>query len=453
MMNFLLKWPPFSRSRNVMPLLTSAYRPTLVQDMLRWSYSLLLTLLIPFAFASLLVKAAIRSKSYNRRRFERFGFIPRAPKAGGILLHCVSVGEVVAATGLIKKIQTLQPDLQITITTTTPTGSDRVKQTFGDSVHHFYLPFDLHMAMAGMLSRVKPSQVLIMEVELWPNLIHACWKKGIPVSVINARMTDRSVKGYQRLNMLAAPMLHKLHQVCTQGQRDYDNYLQLGINPEKLHLTNNIKFDLEIPEKTLLRADTLAQYGLANRRILIAGSTHEPEEAILLDAYKKLKTEFADLLLVLVPRHPHRFDLVAQLCQKQRLTLCRTSAQQPCNAGSDILLADEMGLLARLYAVADIAFVGGSLALRGGHNALEPAALAVPILMGPSQHNNPQICQILKQAGALKNVTDSQHIIMQARNWLTNPSGMQQAGEAGLAVLKANRGAIDATLACLFKLT
>ncbi|GGO71847.1 3-deoxy-D-manno-octulosonic acid transferase [Bowmanella pacifica] len=434
-----------------MPSITSHTQPTLLQEMIRWGYTLLLAVLSPVVFISQTIQSIRGGSTYPRRGLQGLGRVPTPPKTGGLLIHCVSVGEVVAASGLIRRIQTLDPTLQICISTTTPTGAERVQQSFGTTVHHCYLPFDLPFAMQSMLNRIAPSRVVIMEVELWPNLIHACWRKGIPVSVINARMTDRSRNSYWKLRGLFTPMLHKLQQVCCQGQRDYDNYLKLGIEQQKLCLTNNIKFDLDIPDKADLSAKNIAKYGLQGRQILLAGSTHEPEEEVLLDAYSQLKKQHRGLLLVLVPRHPQRFDKVAELCEKRGLQTSRTSKGHHCHQATDVLLADEMGLLTGLYAIADIAFVGGSLASRGGHNALEPAAMAVPILMGPSQHNNPQICQVLHDAGALRQVENGQQIAHYTNYWLTHPADRMASGTAGLEVVKANRGAVDATLAQLFK--
>ncbi|MBT1065791.1 lipid IV(A) 3-deoxy-D-manno-octulosonic acid transferase [Bowmanella sp. Y26] len=426
-------------------------QPTLLQTLLRLGYTLILSALLPFVFISQAIQSIRSGSAHQRRGIQGLGFVPVPPRPGGLLIHCVSVGEVVAASGLIRRIQDLFPALTICVSTTTTTGAQRVQQIFGTSVHHIYLPIDLPFAMQSMLTRVAPSRVLIMEVELWPNLIHLCWKQGVPVSVINARMTDRSRRSYWKLRGLFTPMLQRLQQVCCQGQRDFDNYLKLGIEPTKLCLTNNIKFDLVIPNKKALATENIARYGLQDRQILLAGSTHDPEEEILLDAYSQLKRRFPALLLILVPRHPQRFDKVAELCQKRGFQTRRTSKGQQCDQETDILLADEMGLLMGLYAVADIAFVGGSIATRGGHNALEPAALGIPILMGPSQHNNPQICQVLKDAGALVEVENSQHIIQCAERWLTDPNMRAEAGLAGHDVVLTNRGAVDTTLACLFK--
>lgn len=423
------------------------YSPKWYQDVFRWFYSFVLVLLIPIAFANLIRRGSVRQKDYNYRRFERFGFVTPAPKKQGYLFHCVSVGEVVAASCLIKQILQFEPGTQVTVTTTTPTGSARVRSIFGDRVHHFYLPYDLHMAMAGMLKRIQPKMVMITEVELWPNFIHACWKRNVPVMVINARMTDRSAKRYKKVPILFAPMLAKLSHVCAQGQRDFDNYRFLGMPDTKLTLTNNIKFDqasaLEAKSAPFLKLNH------SRRKVLVGGSTHAPEEQVLIDAYKKLKPNNTDLLLVLVPRHPERFETVAKLVQKNGLKMLKSREVTQVSANCDVLLVNEMGKLNLVYDAADFAFVGGSLADKGGHNALEPAAKRLPILMGPHTYNNPVICSTLIVAGALVKIENSEQLISVVENWLAHPEQANAAGESGYQELKRNSGALTKTLAAV----
>ncbi len=424
---------------------TPTYRPTWSQEAFRWLYSLLLLIAIPFAVINLLLKSNHEPKAKERRRFERLGLMAPAPVKNGYLFHCVSVGEVVAASCLIKRIMHEQPNAQITVTTTTATGSARVQAIFGNAVHHFYLPYDLPVAMNTMLDRIKPSMVLITEVELWPNLIHTCWRRGVPVVVVNARMTDRSARRYKKFPVLFEPMLQKISHVCAQGERDYKNYQFLGIDPNKLTLTQNIKFD-QAAALTTTKTDFL-NLAKDNRIILIGGSTHDPEESTLLNVYRALKPTFPALLLILVPRHPDRFDAVERIIEKagssMRLSADCPDVEQDC----DVLLVNEMGKLNSAYDVADIAFVGGSIADRGGHNALEPAAKKLPILMGTSTHNNPIICSKLAEAGALTIVEDESALLDQVKHWLSHPELARQAGQAGYRVLAQNSGALDKTLA------
>ncbi|MDC8832076.1 lipid IV(A) 3-deoxy-D-manno-octulosonic acid transferase [Alteromonas gilva] len=420
------------------------YSPKWYQDAFRWFYSLLLVLIIPFAFVNLVRRGSTRSQEYNRRRFERFGFVAHAPKPDGYLFHCVSVGEVVAASVLIKRIMAEQPERQITVTTTTPTGSARVRSIFGDTVHHFYLPYDLHMAMAGMLKRIEPRAVFITEVELWPNFIHACWKRDIPVMVVNARMTDRSASRYHKFPILFEPMLCKLSHVCAQGERDYANYRFLGMPETKLTLTNNIKFDQASAQGSAPTG--FLQLEHSQRKIVVAGSTHDPEETLLLGAYQTLKRQHPTLLLVLVPRHPERFEQVARLIGKTGLSFTQSAQANEVSSNCDVLLVNEMGKLNAVYSVADMAFVGGSIADRGGHNALEPAAYKLPVIMGPNTYNNPVICARLAEAGALHIVDSQQAIEALLGNWLTNPQAARTAGDAGFHELSKNSGALNKTM-------
>ena len=424
------------------------YRPTLLEDVCRWLYSCVLFCIIPFAFIQLMRRGATRNKEYNQRRFERFGFVARPHKTGGYLFHCVSVGEVVAASCLIKRIIQAEPDTQITVTTTTPTGSARVRDIFGNTVHHFYLPYDLHTAMAAMIKRIKPKAVLITEVELWPNFIHACWKRHIPIMVINARMTDRSAKRYMKIGKLFKPMLNKLSHICTQGQRDYNNYLALGMPEARMTQTNNIKFDQAA--STSHQSIGFMGLSLTDGPILVAGSTHDLEEQAMIDAVKILGSSTAvNLRLLLVPRHPERFDTVAKLLEQNELEYVRTSNIDAISPETKVILLDEMGKLNSAYSVASFAFVGGSIANRGGHNALEPAAFSIPIMMGPHTYNNPVICEYLEERGALTKIANAQEIAQQCEAWINAPMKREEAGKAGRKVLEENSGALDKTLAVI----
>jgi len=425
----------------------STYKPSLIEDSCRWLYAFLTVLIIPFAFLNLLLRGVQRNKAYSHRKFERFGYVAHAPKANGYLIHCVSVGEVVAASCLVKRIMQEEPDTQITITTTTPTGSARVRDIFGDAVHHFYLPYDLHLAMGGMIRRIKPKAVLITEVELWPNLIHACWKRDIPVMVINARMTDRSARRYAKIGKLFTPMLRKLSHVCAQGKRDYENYLMLGMPAAKITLTNNIKFDQVATAESIEKG--FMGWSKADAPILVAGSTHELEEQVILDAMQTLWEREPRLRLILVPRHPERFTAVAKILDSNGISYVRTSQTKVLSDDTKVVLLDEMGKLNSAYSVASIAFVGGSIAKKGGHNALEPAAFSVPVLMGPNTYNNPVICHFLQARGALIIVNNTSSMVSQCQSWLNSPETMQKAGQAGYQVLLDNRGALDSTLACI----
>ncbi|MCY7295749.1 lipid IV(A) 3-deoxy-D-manno-octulosonic acid transferase [Alteromonas sp. a30] len=431
-----------------------AFSPSFAQELARWAYSLVTFLLLPVLLMVLAYKLLTGKNSFGAKVVQRYGFLPHLTHKNGVLIHCVSVGEVVAAAPLIKQIQTQHPELHFTVTTTTATGKAQAIQLLGDSVTHLYLPYDTPIAMANLLKKVQPQKILVTEVELWPNLIHLAWKKHIPVHIINARMTTRSCRSYKKISALFTPMLHKLSGICAQGQVDYHNYRQLGADASQVQLTNNIKFDQSLSEQDKLNIEEFGHlFDTNNRNVIIGGSTHEPEESTLINAYQELKRSHSNLLLILVPRHPQRFDKVAQLLQKSGLNyikLSDASAAKQFSADTDVIFADKMGVLKPLYAKANIAFVGGSLAEKGGHNALEPAMLGLPIVMGPHIYNNPAICHALKEAGALHLVSDSEALTQQLHFWLDNTELAKTAGLAGSQVIEQNSGAILRTYTAIF---
>jgi 3-deoxy-D-manno-octulosonic-acid transferase len=425
--------------------MSSDFKPTMKQRLALVAYTCVMALLTPLLILHTLIKTAIKADGYDMRKLERFGLIRGDFRTGGIWVHCVSVGEVAVASFVIERLLKETPDLTVTITTTTHTGSQSVLKRFGDRVQHCYLPYDFSLFVSLTLAKIQPTVLWVTEVELWPILIHQCWKKNIPTAVINARMTDRSIKGYEKVSAIFVPMLQKLTLVCAQGKRDYDNYLKLGMPEEKLALTNNIKFDIDVPMKELNNTDLNKKYNPRNKLVFLAGSTHEPEESVVLEAFEACLSNHSNLLLLLVPRHPQRFDAVYRLCQERHLKACRVS--ESIEEDANIVLVDEMGVLSQLYQIAQFSFVGGSIAPRGGHNALEAAVCAVPILMGSSTDNNPEICQTLKDVGAITTVNTSAQVQQVLSQWLLNPEVAQMRGECGKKAIEANAGAVDKTIA------
>jgi 3-deoxy-D-manno-octulosonic-acid transferase len=431
--------------------MTAPFKPSTKQKIVLLGYSLLWLLIIPFALCHFVYQLIRRKPGYTKNRLSRYGFTQNQDnQKNGILIHCASVGEVVAIQNLVEQLLDINTNQRITITTNTTTGADRVKLLFASRVEHAYLPYDFPLCIKLFLKIKQPTKVLINEMELWPNLCHQCWCSNIPIFIINGRMSEKSTKTYQKFPSLFHPMFEKVTAICAQNQRDYHNYLTLGVSGNKLTLTNNIKFDLTISEHDIALSHTIkTNLALEQRLLIVAGSTHEPEEQILLEAYLALVTVYPDLLLVLVPRHPQRFEKVRQILKKQGIETVLMSESKPCQSETQVLLCDQMGKLRSIYALADISFVGGSLADRGGHNALEPAAVGVPILMGESTYNNPAICQALAQSGALLTVTNAQQIESSCKKWLDNPEQKKHAGSAGKQVLTHNSGAIQKTLAVL----
>ena len=423
----------------------------------RHLYTLLFHLGLPLVAARLIYRAW-RAPAYARRIAERFAFgLPRlAP--GGIWVHAVSVGESIAAAPLIRELLARYPQLPITVTCMTPTGSERIQALFagpayGGRVQHCYLPYDLPWAAARLLDRLQPRLALIMETELWPNHIHQCTRRGIPVVLANARLSARSARGYARFARLTAPMLAELSLIAVQTAAEAERFRQLGARNEAVEVTGSIKFDLSIDAELSPRAAALrAQWGAGQRPLWIAASTHAGEDERVLAAHRQLLEQWPDALLILVPRHPERFTSVYELCRREGLVTRRRSSGEPVTAADQILLGDTMGELLFLYALADVAFVGGSLVPSGGHNLLEPAALGKPVLSGPHLFNFLEIAAQLREAGALGEVADESQLAERVAELWREPGRAVQMGEAGLAVLQANQGALQRLLEGLGRL-
>lgn len=412
----------------------------------RLIYTLLLHLALPLIALRLALRAR-KAPAYARRINERFSLGLPAMKPGGIWVHAVSVGESIAAAPMIRALQAQYPELPITVTCMTPTGSERIQAMFGNSVQHCYLPYDLPWAAARFLDRVQPCLAVVMETELWPNHIHQCAKRGIPVALANARLSERSARGYARFAKLTAPMLAELSLIAVQTQAEAQRFLTLGARPERVEVTGSIKFDLKIDAELLQRAVELRRQWQAEQRpVWIAASTHAGEDEIILAAHRQLLATRPDALLILVPRHPERFNSVHELCIGQGLATCRRSMGEAVQASDQVLLGDTMGELLFLYALADIAFVGGSLVANGGHNLLEPAALGKPVLSGPHLFNFLEIAAQLRDAGALSEVENAAQLADRVATLLNEPSEMQSMSRAGLSVLKANQGALERLL-------
>ncbi|MFI8978740.1 lipid IV(A) 3-deoxy-D-manno-octulosonic acid transferase [Ectopseudomonas khazarica] len=412
----------------------------------RHLYTLLLHLALPLIALRLALRAR-KAPAYARRIKERFSFALPPLKPGGIWVHAVSVGESIAAAPMIRALQARYPELPITVTCMTPTGSERIQALFGDSVQHCYLPYDLPWAAARFLDRARPRLAVVMETELWPNHIHQCARRGIPVALANARLSERSARGYARFGKLTAPMLAELSLIAVQTQAEAQRFLDLGARPDCVEVTGSIKFDLKIDAELLQRAAELRRQWQAEQRpVWIAASTHAGEDEIVLAAHRQLLETRPNALLILVPRHPERFNSVHELCLSDGLTTRRRSSGEVLQAGDQVLLGDTMGELLFLYALADIAFVGGSLVANGGHNLLEPAALGKPVLSGPHLFNFLEIAAQLRAAGALSEVANAAQLAERTATLLDTPAEAQRMSTAGLAVLKANQGALERLL-------
>ena len=414
-----------------------------------WSrriYSLILYLLVPLVVARLFLRS-VRVSGYRQRMGERFGFGLSLPREEQVLwIHAVSVGEVQAALLLVRALRECHPQTRFLLTTMTVTGAECVCTAFGteSAVIHRYVPYDLPNAVHRFLKCTRPQLLIIMETELWPNLIRACRQRGIPVILANARLSERSARRYRRFPTLTREILQDISAIAVQASADAERFKDLGAPSERLRITGNIKFDLCLPAGLREEAATLRSNLYPNRPIWIAASTHEGEEKTILAAHIELRRTLPNALLLLVPRHPERFLRVAALCRRTGFTPVTWSEHCQVPTECAVYLGDTMGRLPLFYATADAAFVGGSLMPVGGHNPLEPAILGIPIAFGPHRFNFSEISQQLLEAGAAQGVKDVSTLATTMIHWLQDANLRHTIGERGRQVVEANRGALAA---------
>ena len=415
---------------------------------MRYLYTALLYTATPLILFRLLW-AGRRNRAYWRRWPERFGRIAPALGKQVIWIHAVSVGEAMAAEPLVRILLEQRPDYSILITTVTPTGSARVTALFGDDVEHVYAPYDLPDVVSRFLGRVRPRLAIVMETELWPNLFYACQHRSIPLLLVNARLSERSVAGYLRVRGLAARTLSAVTEIAAQSELDAGRFRSLGADEQRITVTGNMKFEQRIPPSLRERAEVLRRDWGVGRAVWVAGSTHEGEDEMLLDVFRQLCEEFPGCLLVLVPRHPERFATVAELCRQRGYNTVLRSERLPCTSETDVFIGDSMGELALFYAASDVAFTGGSLVFHGGHNLLEPAALGVPVVTGPHVFNFVEICELLLQAGACVKVKDTGELLNILSRWLGDANERHRVGQRGREVVEKNRGALQSVMAMI----
>jgi len=415
---------------------------------LRLLYTFLLYLLTPLVLLRLAWRG-LRARDYWRRWPERFGHIEPALGEQVIWIHAVSVGEVQAAEHVVRALLESYPDYSLLVTTVTPTGSARVTALFGQRLAHVYAPYDLPGAVSRFFDRVRPRLAIVMETELWPNLFHACQQRAIPLLVINARLSARSVAGYRRVRGLADDTLAAVTEIAAQSATDAARFESLGAQPAVITVTGNLKFEQRILPSLLERAEVLRRDWGVGRPVWIASSTHEGEDELLLHVFRQLRKQFSDCLLVLVPRHPERFESVAALCRQRGYTTVLRSEGVACTGEVNVYVGDTMGELPLLYAAADVAFVGGSLVPHGGHNLLEPAALGLPVVTGPHVFNFVEICGLLIDAGAAVKVADTDELLQTVTRWLDDANERHRVGQLGRQVVEKNRGALQAVIAII----
>ncbi len=408
-------------------------------------YSLVTYLLTPALMFYLGVRG-ISDRGWWKRWPERFGEFDGTGKMRGIVVHAASVGEVNAATPLIRKLGERWPDLPVTVTCFTATGSERIRSTFGSSVHHVYLPIDMPVAVRGFYNRLKPRLLIVMETEIWPNLFRIAHAAGIPILISNARLTEKSARGWSRFRGLVAAALQCPRLIAAQTEEDSQRYVALGANRDTTRVFGNLKFDIELPADLKRRGQMLRKAWGPDRIVLVAGSTHEEDEKALLEAFERLLETDPSALLVLVPRYPERFERVAESVRSAGFRTYSHSDGAEAAARAQCLVVDEMGVLLDYYAASDIAFVGGTLAEVGGHNPLEAAAMARPLIMGPNTAHIRQTALQLIESKAAAEITDTDSLHAVWKALQASQEKRQEMGRAALELVESERGALERNL-------
>lgn len=410
-------------------------------------YRLLVVLSLPLASAVILWRG-VSDRGYWRNFRERFGF-GSTTRGASIWVHAVSVGEVQAAAALVRALRLAHPQIPLTLTTVTATGAARAQALFGKEIDLRFLPFDSGGSVRRFFDRVRPRVAIILEKELWPNLLRECKEREVPIVLASAAFSPRAQSRYRRLAPLFRQTLASGVVIAAQSEGDAERFRQIGVDASQVRVIGNLKFDFMSGDDLVTTAASLrAALGGEGRLVLVGGSTYELEEMALLAAQRQLRAEGIDLALVLAPRHPPRFDTVAGRLQQAGVSFTRRSRPLPQTTKTDVLLLDTLGELLAAYSMADLAFVGGSLVTDvGGHNLIEPAALAVPTLTGPHEFNAPDIVAALRACGGLTVVENETALLVALRSLLRDAAQRKQQGEAGRAFVERNRGTLGRLLA------
>ena len=413
-------------------------------------YTAFLYLLAPLVILRLAWRG-LRAPGYWRRWPERLGAISPAVGEQVIWIHAVSVGEVQAVVPVVRALLERHQQYSLLVTTVTPTGSAQVAELFGDHVAHVYAPYDLPGAVARFLELVQPQLAIVMETELWPNLFHACNHAGIPLLLVNARLSDRSMSGYVRFGKLIGSTLAATTEIMVQGNEDARRFEALGADSRKITVSGNLKFEQRLSPDLPVQAAALRREWGAGRPVWVAGSTHEGEDELVLDVFRRVRKQLPDCLLVLVPRHPERFVSVTELVRHRGHNTVLRSDRVACRADTSVFIGDSIGELMLFYAAADVAFVGGSLVHTGGHNLLEPAAAGIPVITGPNVYNFAEISELLVNASACRVVESTAELEAAVLKWLQNSDACRRAGAQGRDVVALNRGALETVMTTVEK--
>ena len=411
-------------------------------------YQLLILLLTPLLVVVFLIRS-INHKEYRQRLSQRFGWVPSHLKSGGIIVHAASVGEVIAVKPFVEQLLIKYPNLPITVTTFTPTGSAQVIKSFSNRVQHCYLPLDISFCVHLFFKLLKPKAVVLMETELWPTLIQRCYKSDVKLLLINGRLSAKSLKSYKKLSWLITPALNKFSAILCQSEDNAEHFKAMGAKAELVKTSGNLKYDIAINKAMEDKISELKEYLDSQRKLIVVGSTHQGEEQQMLDALKDLKTTQPDLLMAIVPRHPERFSSVVQLCQEQGFNTAQRSTKQPVTTDTDVWVIDTLGELFACYALSDICIVAGSFSDVGGHNPLEAALFAKPIVVGTNMANFKDMNRKLLDANGIVQLSSNDDLAVQINELLNNQSLAQTLGKNALSVVLANQGATQKSVQSL----
>lgn len=415
---------------------------------MRFLYLVLSYLLAPLVVLVLLSKG-LANKAYLERMEERFGFGRSSTDRPSIWVHAVSVGEVVAASAMIRWLLQAYPGIPVVVTTVTPTGAQRVRDLFEDDVIHSYVPYDTPGSVKRFYNRFNPQLAVVMETEVWPNLYNECGRRGVPLVLANARVSARSVSRYRRFFSLFKETLSHGIVIAAQSERDARRFRSLGASPQRTHVVGNVKFDMVVPDGVTEKGRAFRDKHAHSRPVWIAASTHDGEEKLVLEAHAKILRRWPDALLLLIPRHPERFSSVATLITRHGFRFVRRSTGQRCTAADAVFLGDTLGEMMIFYAAADVAFVGGSLLPIGGHNMLEPASLGLPILAGPHNYNAQDIADMMIEGEAARIIFDTDELAEQVSAHFADPQLRARCGASGRHIVAENRGATKRMLGLL----
>jgi 3-deoxy-D-manno-octulosonic-acid transferase len=411
-------------------------------------YVLLTWLALPFVVATEAWKSVHNPESRGRLA-QRLGYVKALPRPGCLWVHAVSVGEVQAAASLVQALRARHVELPVVLSTVTPTGAQRARTLFGDAVRHCYLPFDTPGTMRRFLDRVQPRLAVMLETEIWPVLYRELGRRRVPLVMASARLSARSVDRYRRAGSLIRETLADGVVIGAQSATDAERFRAIGAPPDRIHVTGNVKLDLQIPQAAIDAGREFRRRLGPNRPVWIAGSTHEGEEDAALAAHAAARARHPEALLIIVPRHPQRFEAVRAELRRRGVKFAQRSSGGEPAAADEVFLLDTLGELQAFYAAADVAFVGGTLVPVGGHNLLEPAVLGLPVLAGPHTHNAAEIAQLLADSGALTIVRSGEELAQAVSSYLDDPARAAEAGERGRAAVEQSRGAVDRLVAMI----